>query len=310
MKSFLQTLSTEGFDMSTTATARIFIAFNAVFSALIGLELIIFPDTTAHLMFTDPPGWEPLVLRLLGVGLVLFALDLLLMATNRFVTKGEVMLIVMADIGWLIASAAIVFLASHVITDAGLLMIAIVAGFVTFFATGQFVGAGRIVAPESRVSIHSNNGKLTAVVKRVVDAPAETVWDIMTDHPGYADVASNISKVEVLSGEGIGMQRRCFGPKGENWTETCDHFEPGRAFGFKIHTEAPDYPYPISDLRGRWSVAPKGAGSEFSIDIEAIPKGGFLARTLFSLLAKRQFKAVLVDLADAWSRQMEHEAEA
>lgn len=132
----------------------------------------------------------------------------------------------------------------------------------------------------------------------------------MTDHPGYADVASNISNVEVLSGEGIGMQRRCFGPRGENWTETCDLFEDGRSYGFKIHTEAPDYPYPISDLQGRWSVAPKGAGSEFSIDIEAMPKGGFISRMLFSSLAKRQFKSVLIDLADAWSRRMEREARA
>ncbi|MEO9876600.1 MAG: SRPBCC family protein [Anderseniella sp.] len=242
------------------------------------------------------------------MGLILFALNLSLMATNRLVTKGEVMLIVFADIAWLIASAAIVLLAEHVITGTGLLMIGVVAAFVAFFATGQYAGAGRIVAPKSRVSILSKEGKLTATVVRAVDAPAETVWNVMTDHPGYADVASNVSKVEVLSGEGIGMQRRCFGPKGENWTETCDYFDAGREYGFKIDTKAPDYPYPISDLRGRWSVVPKGTGSEFSIDIEAMPKGGFLARTLFFLLAKRQFKTVLVDLADAWSRRMENEA--
>lgn len=296
--------------MSTTATARTFIALNAAFSALVGLELIIFPDTTAHLMFTDPSGWKPLVLRLLGVGLALFALGLSLMATNRFVRKGEVMLIVFADIGWLIASTAIVLLASHVFTDTGLLMIEIVGALVAFFATGQYVGAGRIVAPKSRVSILSKQGKLTATVKRAVDAPAEAVWNVMTDHSGYADVASNISKIEVLSGEGIGMQRRCFGPKGENWTETCDHFEAGRSYGFKIHTEAPDYPYPISDLQGRWSVAPTGPGSEFSIDIQAMPKGGLLSRMLFTALAKRQFKTVLIDLADAWSQRMEQKARA
>ncbi|MEO1159917.1 MAG: SRPBCC family protein [Pseudomonadota bacterium] len=291
--------------MSTTTTARTFIGFNAAFSALIGLELIIFPFAAAYLMFPDPAGWTTPVLRLLGVGLVLFALDLLLMATNRFVTKGEVMLIILADIGWLIASAALALLAGHLFSDTGLLMITIVAVFVAVFATGQYVGAGRIVAPQSRVSIHSRNGKLSASVRRAVAAPAETVWEVMTDHPGYADVASNISKVEVLTGEGIGMTRRCFGPKGENWTETCDHFEDGRSYGFRIHTEAPDYPYPISDLKGRWSVAPKGAGSEFSIEIEAKPKGGIVSRTLFTWMAKRQFKSVLVDLADAWSRRME-----
>ncbi|WP_108882291.1 SRPBCC family protein [Anderseniella sp. Alg231-50] len=294
--------------MSTTTTARTFIGLNAAFSALTGLELIIFPFAVAHLMFSDPAGWTTLALRLLGVGLVLFALDLLLMATNRFVTKGEVMLIILADIGWLIASAALVLLTGYLFSDAGLLMIGIVAAFVAVFAAGQYVGAGRIVAPQSRVSIRSKNGKLSASVRRVVAAPAETAWEVMTDHPGYADVAGNISKVEVLAGEGIGMTRRCFGPKGENWTETCNQFQEGRSYGFRIHTEAPDYPYPISDLQGRWSVEPKGPGSEFSIDIEAKPKGGFLSRALFASVARRQFKSILVDLADAWAKRMEHEA--
>ncbi len=128
----------------------------------------------------------------------------------------------------------------------------------------------------------------------------------MNDHPGYADVASNISKVEVISGNGLGMQRRCFGPKGENWTETCDVFEEGKSFGFKIHTEAPDYPYPIADLQGRWSVSPHGNGSEFAIDITAKPKGNFISRMLFSVVAKRQFRMVLIDLADAWAFKMEN----
>ncbi len=65
--------------MPKTTTARTFIALNAGFSALIGLELIVFPGATAHLMFSDPAGWKPVVLRLLGAGLILFALDLLLM---------------------------------------------------------------------------------------------------------------------------------------------------------------------------------------------------------------------------------------
>ncbi|MEO1247563.1 MAG: SRPBCC family protein [Pseudomonadota bacterium] len=296
--------------MSTTITARVFLALNAAFSAIVGLELIVFPDAVAQAMFMDPAGWKPLVLRLLGIGLVLFALDLLLMATNRFVAKKEVLLIVFADVGWLIASAAAVLLGAHVFTERGIFIIDVVAFFVAAFAAGQYFGARKIVPPESRVSVRSTGGTLIATVRRAVDAPPETVWGVMTDHPGYADVASNISRVEVLSGEGIGMQRRCYGRKGESWAETCDLFEDGRSFGFKVHTEAPDYPYPISGLEGRWSVEPKGAGAEFSIDIEAKPKGGFVSRTLFSSMAKRQFKAVLIDLADAWSRKMEREAQA
>ncbi len=296
--------------MAPTTTARVFLALNAAFSLLVGLELLVFADATAQTIFMDPSGWKPLALRLLGVGLVVFALDLLLMASNRFVTKNQVMLIVFADLGWLLASGALVFSYGQIFSDSGIVAIEAVAAFMAFFAVGQYFGAGKIRDPESRASVHSNNGILIARVERAVAAPAERVWEVMTDHPGYADVASNISKVEVLSGLGIGMKRRCFGPKGENWTETCDLFEEGQSFGFKIHTEAPDYPYPIADLQGRWSVEPSGNGSVFSIDIEAKPKGGFLARTLFSSVAKRQFKSVLIDLADAWSKRMEQGAKA
>ena len=294
----------------STTTARTFLGLNAAFSALSGAALIILPGTLSQVMFTGPADWAPLGLRLLGVGLVIFALDLAFMATNRFVSKAEVMLIVLADIGWLLASAAVVMFDGHLFTETGVLVVAGVAAFVAVFAAGQYFGARGIVEPASRVTIQSSDGVLLAKVKRAVRAPASTVWDVMTDHPGYADVASNISKVEVLSGDGLGMKRRCFGPRGENWSETCDLFEEGRSYGFKIHTEAPDYPYPISDLTGRWSVEPEGSGATFSIDIEARPKGGFLSRALFSAAAKRQFKTILIDLADAWSDRMEREARA
>lgn len=296
--------------MSATTIARVFLALNAAFSLSTGLGLIVLPGDVAQMLFLAPAGWKPVLLSLLGVGLIVFAFSLVLMAGNRFVTKQQVMWIVYADLGWLLASGALVVLERQAFSNSGMVAIGIVAACVAFFAAGQFAGPRNIRPPESQASVHSKNGILIARVERAVDASAEKVWKVMTDHPGYADVARNISRVEVLSGEGIGMKRRCFGPKGENWTETCDLFEEGRSFGFKIHTEAPDYPYPISELQGRWSVEAAGSGSLSSIDIEAKPKGGFLSRALFSSVAKRQFKAVLIDLADAWSQRMEQPASA
>lgn len=146
------------------------------------------------------------------------------------------------------------------------------------------------------------------MVKREVEAPTETVWDVMADYPGYADVADNITKVEVLSGAGVGMKRRCQGPKGESWEEACEFFVPGRALGFRIDTEAEDYRYPISALSGEWLVKPAGDGPEFSIKITTKPKGNALARWVFTMIAKQQFKTVLIDLADTWAARMEREA--
>lgn len=142
-------------------------------------------------------------------------------------------------------------------------------------------------------------------VSRQVRASPERVWAVMSDHPRYADVASNIAKVEVLSGDGLGMVRRCYDPKGASWTETCDLFEPRRVFGFEVDTGAPDYPYPIASLKGRWSVEPVGDGAVFRIDIEAKPAGNALQRFLFTRLAGVKFKGILKDLADRWAARME-----
>ncbi|WGH78576.1 SRPBCC family protein [Jannaschia ovalis] len=294
--------------MDTSRTARTYLGLNAAFSLAMGAGLLIAPNVSADLLFRESASWQPAALRLLGAGLILFGAALILMARDRFLTAGQVLVITMMDIGWILGSALLLLVGGGLFSGFGQAVILAVAGVVAVFAIGQFVGARRIEPPLSQASVTIAGGKIRASVSRAVDAPQDVVWRVMTDHPGYADVADNISKVEVVRGEGLGMQRRCYSPKGENWLETCDLYEDGRAFGFRIHTEADDYPYPISDLHGTWSVARDGEGSKFAIAIEARPKGDFLTQTLFKTAAKRQFKCVLSDLADAWAARMEREA--
>lgn len=290
------------------ALARTFLGLNAGFSLLCGASLLLAGGGLAAQMFAEPAGWQGPVFLALGIGLLLFAFDLVLLATDRFVTKGKVMLIVLADLGWILASVALLMLLGGLFTSVGAWIVSGVALMVAIVAIGQWIGAGAIEMPASRAKVISSGGSLVATVERDVDAPASVAWQVMTDHPAYADVANNLSKVEMVDGDGLGMVRRCYGAKGENWTETCDLYEEGRSFGFTIHTDAPDYPYPLSQVQGRWSVVPKGEGARFDIHIRAVPKGGLFSRTLFVLVANRQFKAVLVDLADGWADRMEREA--
>lgn len=294
--------------MSSSQIARLFLGLNAGFSLIIGIDLLLATEMAVEMLFAVPAEWQGLTLRVLGIGLLIFAADLCLMALDRFVSKGAVLLISVLDLGWIAGSAVLFLFFAPIFTDLGLIILAVVAIVVGICALGQYLGARGIVPPKSQAEVRSVGDVLQARVTRAVAAPTETVWAVMTDHPAYADVASNISKVELLSGDGIGMERRCYGPKGENWRETCDLFDPGRAYGFRIHTDAPDYPYPIAELQGRWSVVPKGTGSEFSIHIDAKPKGNFLMRSLFKMAAKRKFKPILIDLADGWSARMEKEA--
>ncbi|MDU8941873.1 SRPBCC family protein [Ovoidimarina sediminis] len=287
--------------MDTARTARIFLGLNAAFSLLMGVGFLIAPGGAAGMLFQDPAPWQPVVLRLLGGGLILFGLGLVLLVRDRFLTAGQVVFVSGMDAGWILGSAGLLILAGPLFSEAGQGAVVAVAGIVAVFAIGQYLGARRIVPPLSEASVTVSEGRILARVRRAVGAPTPVVWQVMSDHPGYADVARNLSKVEVVAGEGLGMRRRCFGPKGENWQETCDLYEEGRAFGFRVHTEAADYPYPIADLHGVWSVEEEDGGAAFTIHIEAVPKGSVLTRALFRLAARRQFRAVLADLAEAWA---------
>lgn len=219
---------------STTKTARLFLGVNGLFSCLVGLVLLLLNQAVAVVLFHEPATWGALTLRVLGVGLLVFSVYLAVLVVNRFVSKGAVMMIVYADMGWLIASAFVVLIDDRVLTDQGILIIDLTAIVVAICAIGQYVGARRIIPSKSRARVYLNHGVLVASVSREVAASSHVVWAVMTDHPAYADVANNLSKVDIVSGEGLGMVRRCFGLKGENWTETCSGYKTKTisAFGY------------------------------------------------------------------------------
>ncbi|SIT02031.1 Polyketide cyclase / dehydrase and lipid transport [Roseivivax lentus] len=295
--------------MSSSANAaRRFLKMNSLFSVLTAAPLLLAAGMVAPLLFAVPVDWAAMALRGLGIGLLGFAGLVYALSRYRFVSRAMVHEIVFLDVLWIIGSVVLIAAFGQVLTATGVAIVAAVALVVAFFAISQFLSAARIERPVPVARVEMRDGTLHAIVKRRVRAPVATVWDVMTDHPGYADVADNLSKVEVLSGDGLGMTRRCHGPKGESWTETCDLFEPGQAYGFRVHTEAADYPYPFADLSGRWRVEDHPEGAAFEIDITARLKGNALSRWLFATMAGPQFRTILIDLADAWAARMEREA--
>jgi len=294
--------------MPKTTVARSFLALNATFSTLCGFALLLFPTTATDLLLADPPGWSTQLFMILGGGLLMFAAALGVLVVDRYVSRPAVLVIVALDAGWVAGSMVLLVMAGHTFTVTGYLVVVDVALAVAFFAIGQTIGAFRIVPPLGKAVVRSDPIGIRAEVSRKVQAPASVVWSVMSDHPGYADVASNLSKVEVLKGAELGMVRKCAGRKGESWTEVCDLYQEGEKFGFKVETQADDYPYPFSALLGRWGLRERGDSTEFYIHILATPKGGWLARKMMLVITRMTFQKVLIDLADAWAARMEREA--
>ncbi len=127
------------------------------------------------------------------------------------------------------------------------------------------------------------DGKLHKTAFRIIPVPPGVAWQVMTDHAGYADVADNLSKVEVVSGHGLGMRRRCYDTKGRGWNETCTLWDEGRAYAFTVDTNAPDYPYPLTELKGTWRVEQVEQGSKISLQFVGRARWGLLGRLMLRL---------------------------
>ena len=137
--------------MSGSLFARVFLGMNAAFSLAAGLILLLFPDSVSQVLFVESGAWRPLVLRALGAGLVLFALVLTVLSANRLIRKSDVILVSVADLGWVLGSAFVLFGFGNMFAPNGVMAIDVVAVCVAVFAIGQFAGARRMVAPLSRV---------------------------------------------------------------------------------------------------------------------------------------------------------------
>ncbi|MEM9834643.1 MAG: SRPBCC family protein [Bacteroidota bacterium] len=85
----------------------------------------------------------------------------------------------------------------------------------------------------------------------------EEAWQVISDVANYHKVAPNIDGVEVVSGEGKGMIRRCSHGE-DHWTETCSLWVPEQVYSFEVDTHAHNYPYPFKSLRGQWEVESSG----------------------------------------------------
>ena len=183
--------------MDTSRTARAFLGLNAAFSLLTGIVLLLAAEPVAGRLFAEAAGWQVPVLRALGAGLVVFAAGVALAATDRHVTRAQVYFVSVLDAGWIAGSAVLLLVSGDLFSAFGRWSVVAVAGAVAIFALGQYVGARRLVEVPSRGAVTVRKGLIRAHVSRSVDAPAKVVWRVMTDHPRYADVADNLSKVEL-----------------------------------------------------------------------------------------------------------------
>lgn len=139
-------LPTDGYIIMKRGLAHISLALNSAFSALTGIISLALAGPLAGALFSTPERWAVWSLRGLGIGLLLFSLRLFFLSRNTRLSRSDVMRVVIADILWVILSAALLLGFSQLFTDLGVLTVTLIAAIVALFALGQYVGATRIIA--------------------------------------------------------------------------------------------------------------------------------------------------------------------
>ena len=105
--------------MENSKLARTFLGLNAIFSLLMGTSFLLVADDVAGLLFVGAVEWQPIALRILAIGLIVFGLGLILMARNHFVTKVQVISITAMDVGWILGSFFLLNYYGHLFTSFG-----------------------------------------------------------------------------------------------------------------------------------------------------------------------------------------------
>jgi hypothetical protein len=112
---------------------------NALFSGLSGMISIL----AAQSLATFTGVQEPLVFVVLGVVLILFALDLIWIASRESIDLRFVWAVIILDVAWVAGSAIILLLDLIPLTVAGRWTIILLAEAVAVFAILQYIGLRR-----------------------------------------------------------------------------------------------------------------------------------------------------------------------
>ena len=140
--------------------------------------------------------------------------------------------------------------------------------------------------------------------ERMVQAPADLVWDVISDVEGYAQAAPNLSKAAIISGEGESMERRCWDNEGNAWSEQCILWEEGRRYSMVVDTANADS-HPMKEMKGTWGLQEEEDGVCITMHFEYEPKYGWLGLLLDRLLGRRLARQLTEAIFDKWEEQIE-----
>lgn len=272
---------------------------NAATSFCGGFVATLAPGTLDRLLGTGETGW----IRLVGIGLIGFALAVGTVGASRTSTMLRATpAITSADTGWSLASA--ITIAAGWFDTAGAVVVGAVAIVVAVFAARQMRHGRRTHrhSPASIDAFDETPAVEVAHIERTIEASVRDAWLVVTDHELYGRLASNLSRVHAHTGNGPGLQRSCANRGGRQWNESCTLWRDDDRFEVEVDTS--DYPYPLAEVRGAWSVrAVDPNRTTVAIDFRFQPQATLRGRA-FAAVMSAGIPLVVRRILTGWEREL------
>jgi ribosome-associated toxin RatA of RatAB toxin-antitoxin module len=279
--------------MKAVLPLRLALAANAVFSLSSALFMLLRPAMVGEWLGIH----APLILQVVGIGLAVFAAELICQATRQRVAPWRALLASIADFSWVIGTIVLLLSFPELFSPLGNVLVLAIGGAVFVFGAWQLWAAGRA----HRIG---ESGEYRHCIIVETNAPAEKMWRVVGNIGDIKDYMPSLKHSIVVNGKTpcVGAVRACEDRAGKQWSEECTEFNAGRSFSVRFLSEAPNFPFPAKTMRGGWEVMPSSVGSRVMVWWELTPKSKLLAPIILPLLAfqaDRDFPKVVQRMAAA-----------
>lgn len=261
--------------MNSSLPLRIALMANAVFSLSCAMSMVFNSSIVEEILGIQ----APLLIQSVGIGLVVFAVDLLHQATRKRVVTWRSLYSSTADFLWVLATLILLGIFPNALSSSGnLLAIAIAITVFTF-------GVWQLWAIQRAHQLPTGEYRLCVPV--FVNVPAKEMWNVVSNLGDIKKYAAALKSSVVLNRQtpGVGAVRACEDHSGQRWSEECVQFEDNRSFVLRFVSEAPDFPFPVQTMIGGWEIVPWDRGTQIMVWWELMPKPKYLASIILPLLA-------------------------
>ena len=258
---------------------------NAAFSLVSGLLLLLVPKAVAALLGVDQVG----LLRAVGLGLVLFSVQVAHAGQRERIRPLEVLLISLGDFSWVLSSLGLLLVLPASFSLTGVWLVGGVAALVGAFAVAQLNGLRKWLTEPT-----PGLGQYHYCLAVNVDAPAASMWGIVSNLAAIQRYSPSLSSsvLRPVSSDrdlrvGVGRVRECTSTQQQRWAEEVTRFEQdARSFQVKFLTDETGFPFPMSVMHGGWQVFALPSGqSRVSVWWSITPKVPLTGLAIVAIMA-------------------------